>query len=86
MGNSSSNEPLRLNEVGGFRDLSARPNPSGFIVLTVPPFETMLPFFERQLGRRLTDAEIVAKRASAPSIVVTAEKPAQMSTARGKGP
>ena len=43
-------------------------------MLTVPPFETMLPFLEKKLGRPLTPDEVGAKRRTAPSIVVSREQ------------
>jgi hypothetical protein len=76
--------PIRLNEVGAYSDLTARPNPDGLVVLTVPPFDSMLPFLAQKLGRALTPEEIEAKRRSAPSIVVTQEVAQQMSSQRLK--
>ena len=67
------NEPLQLNEVGAYGDLAARPNPDGFVILSVPPFEQMLPFIVQRLGRELTVAEIEVERKKAPSIVLTKE-------------
>ena len=57
----SPTEPLKLNEVGAYGDLMARPNPDGLVVVTVPPFETMLPFIARQRGRELTPDEVEAE-------------------------
>jgi hypothetical protein len=68
---ATPSEPIRLWEVGPYADLMARPNPDGLVVLTVPPFETMLPFLAKKLGRELTPEEVEVKRRSAPSIVVT---------------
>lgn len=42
------NEPLQLNEFGAYGDLIAQPNPNNLIILTVPPFESMLPFVIQQ--------------------------------------
>jgi hypothetical protein len=69
-----SNDPIRLHEVGPYAELCARPNPDGLVVLTVPPFQTMLPFLAQKLGRPLTPEEAEAKRQTAPSIVVTPEQ------------
>jgi hypothetical protein len=80
----SPTEPLKLNEVGAYGDLTARPNPDGLVVVTVPPFETMLPFLARQRGRELTPDEVEAERKRAPSIVLTKEAAQQMAAARAK--
>jgi hypothetical protein len=66
-------DPLKLNEVGTYGDLIARPNPDGFIVLSLPPFETLLPFIVSQRGRELTPDEIEAERKRVPSIALTKE-------------
>jgi Na+-transporting NADH:ubiquinone oxidoreductase subunit NqrA len=62
----------------------ARPNPDELVVVTVPPFETMLPFIARQRGRELTPGEVEAERKRAPSIVLTKEAAQQMAAARAK--
>ncbi len=80
----SPSEPLKLHEVGAYGDLMARPNPDGLVVVTVPPFETMLPFLARQRGRELTPDEVEAERKRAPSIVLTKEAARQMAAARAK--
>jgi len=67
----SPDEPIRLNEVGAYGDLRERPNPDGLVVLTVPPFESMLPFIAQRPGRELSTDEIEAERNRAPSIVLT---------------
>jgi hypothetical protein len=71
---AESGDPIRLYEVGLFATLAARPNPDGLVVLTVPPFETMVPLLEKKLGRLLTPEEVEAKRRTAPSIVVSREQ------------
>ena len=76
--------PIRLNEVGAYGDLAARPNPDDLVILSVPPFESMLPFIAQRLGRELTPDEIEAERKKAPSIVLTKEAAAQMTSARAK--
>jgi len=81
---SSPSEPLHLNEVGAYGDLAARPNPSGFVILSVPPFEQMTSFIAQRLGRELTPAEIEIERKKAPSIVLTKEAAEQMAAARAK--
>ncbi len=78
----ASPEPLRENEVGPFGELSKRPNPAGLAILQVPPFESMLPFIEQQIGRRLSKDEVETERSKAPSIVVTQEVARKMSAAR----
>ena len=80
----ASSEPLKLNEVGAYGDLTARPNPQGFVVLSVPPFEAMLPFIAKRSGRELTPDEIEIERKKAPSIVLTKEAAEQMAVARAK--
>jgi len=75
-------KPLELNEVGPYGSLAARPNPSGFVILQVPPFESMLPFLVHRYGRDLTTEEVEAERANAPSMVVTEAVAAQMAAAR----
>lgn len=79
---SQTGEPLRLAEVGAFGELSARPNPSGYVVLTVPDFDEMLPHLEKQRGRSLTVEEIELERNRAPSIVLTKEQAEKMAAAR----
>ena len=80
----SPTEPLKLNEVGAYGDLIARPIPDGLVVLTVPPFEAMLPFIAQQRGRALTLDEIEMERKRAPSIVLTEEAAQQMAAARAR--
>ncbi len=80
----SPTDPLQLNEVGAYGDLIARPNPDGLVVLTVPPFETMLPFIAKQRGRELRPDEIEAERKRAPSIVLTKDAAEQMAAARAR--
>ena len=58
----TSNDPIRLNEVGIYGDLIARPNPDSLVVLTIPPFESMLPFIVQKFGRELTSEEIEIER------------------------
>ena len=79
---SQSNEPLRENEVGPNGELAKRPNPDGLAILTVPPFEVMLPFIEQRAGRKLTTDEVEAERAKAPSIVLPQEAARKMAAAR----
>ena len=80
----TSSIPIKLNEVGAYGDLSTRPNPDGLVILSVPPFEVMLPFLAKRLGRELTPDEIEIERKKAPSIVVTKEAAEQMSAARAR--
>jgi hypothetical protein len=35
-------EPIQLYETGPYGELTARPNPDGFTVITIPPIEAML--------------------------------------------
>jgi hypothetical protein len=77
-----STEPLRENEVGPYGELSKRPNPAGLAILQVPPFESMLPFIEQRLGRKLSADEVEIERAKAASIVVTQEAAQKMAAAR----
>jgi hypothetical protein len=79
---ATPNDPLSLNEVGPYGELSKRPNPGGLAILGVPPFESMLPFIEQRVGRKLTADEVAAERLKHPSIVVTQEAAAKMSVAR----
>jgi len=81
---TDSIQPLQLNEVGSYGDLSARPNPNGWVVLTIPPFETMLPFIAQRLGRDLTPSEIEEERNKAPSMVVTSDVADRMAVARAQ--
>jgi hypothetical protein len=80
----TSSTPLQLNEVGAYGDLAARPNPDGLVILSVPPFEAMLPFLAQRLGRELTPDEIEIERKKAPSIVLTKQAAEQMSAARAR--
>ena len=80
----TSSTPLKLNEVGAYGDLAARPNPDGLVILSVPPFEAMLPFLSQRLGRELTPDEIEIERKKAPSIVLTKQAAEQMSVARAR--
>jgi hypothetical protein len=80
----TSSTPLQLNEVGAYGDLAARPNPDGLVILSVPPFEAMLPFLAERLGRELTSDEIEIERKKAPSIVLTKQAAEQMSAARAR--
>ena len=82
LGMPQSNEPLRENEVGPFGELSQRPNPAGLAILQIPPFESMLPFIEKRLGRKLSANEVEIERAKAPSIVMTQEAARKMAAAR----
>ena len=80
----SPTEPLKLNEVGAYGDLIGRPNPDGFVVLSLPPFETLLPFIVRQRGRELTPDEIEAERKRVPSIALTKDAAEQLAAERAK--
>jgi hypothetical protein len=77
-------KPLELNEVGPYGELSSRPNPDGFAIISVPPFENMLPFIAQSLGRNLTESEIEIERSKAPSLVVTQEVAIRMAAARAQ--
>jgi hypothetical protein len=77
-------DPLQLNEVGPFGELNARPNPHGYVVPTVPPFESMLPFLARRFGRELTTEEAEAERQKAPSIVVARDAADKIASARSR--
>jgi hypothetical protein len=77
---AEAGEPLRQHDIGPYEELAARPNPDGLVVLTVPPFETMLPFLAQKLGRPLTTEEVEAKRRTAPSIALTPEQARGMAT------
>ncbi len=79
-------EPIRLNEAGTYGDLMDRPNPGGFVVQPVPPFEMMLPFLNRISDRELTKAEIEIERRRAPSIVLTKEGADRLAASRVKRP
>lgn len=81
---TDSIQPLQLNEVGPYGELSARPNPDGLVVLTIPPFEVMLPFIVQQFGRDLTPSEIEAERRKAPSMVVTPDVATRTAAARAQ--
>jgi hypothetical protein len=78
---AEADDPLRQHDTGPYEVLAARPNPDGLVVLTVPPFEVMLPLLERKLGRPLTADEAAAKRRSAPSIALTPEQARGMASA-----
>jgi len=80
----SPTEPLKLNEVGAYGDLIGRPNPDGFVVLSLPPFETLLPFIVRRRGRELTPDEIEAERKRVPSIALTKDAAEQLAAERAK--
>lgn len=77
-------KPIQLNEVGSYGDLISRPNPNGLIVLTVPDFETMVPFIEKERGHKLSADEIKNEHQRAPSIVLTKEQAEKMSAARAR--
>ena len=66
----NSTDPLELYEVGAYGELCRRPNPHGFAIRQVPPFEAMIPFLAKQLGYDPTTDEIEVARLKAPSIVV----------------
>ncbi len=80
----SPTEPLKLNEVGAYGNLIARPNPDGLVVLAVPPFESLLPFIAHERGRELTSDDIENERKRAPSIVLTKEAAQQVAAARAR--
>lgn len=77
-------KPIQLNEVGSYGELTSRPNPSGLVVLTVPDFETMLPFIEKERGHKLSVDDIKAEHQRAPSIVLTKEQAEKMAAARAR--
>ena len=78
----SSTDPIELNEVGAFGELCLRPNPNGFAILQVPPFEAMIPFLAKQLGHDPSPDEIEIARQKAPSIVVAKDVAEKMARAR----
>src|SRR6266545_824962 len=81
---AGSDLPLQLYEVGQYSELVGRPNPAGYVVLTVPDFQAMLPFIEKERGHKLTPEEVEAERKQAPSIVLTKEEAANMIAARAR--
>ena len=80
----SPTEPLKLNEVGAYGDLIARPNPDGLVVFSLPPFETLLPFIAQKKGRELTPDEIEAERKRVPSIALTKDAAERLAVERAK--
>lgn len=81
---TNSIQPLQLNEVGSYGELFARPNPDGLVVLTIPPFEAMLPVIAQRFGSDLTPSEIEVEKIKAPSMVVTPDVAARMTVARAQ--
>jgi hypothetical protein len=75
-------DPLQLNEAGPFGELSLRPNPNGYVILSMPPFDAMLPFLAKRLGRDLTADEVEVQRQKAPALVVTRDVAEKMANAR----
>ena len=49
---------LREHDVGTFGELSQRPNPEGFVIVSIPALDEILPHLQQQLGRELTPEEI----------------------------
>jgi hypothetical protein len=64
---------LRLNEVGNYGDLAARPNPSGYAIVSALPLEHMIAIIARRQGRELTPPEIEIERKKVPAVVLTKE-------------
>lgn len=81
---TNSLQPLQLNEVGSYGELFARPNPDGLVVLTIPPFEAMLPGIAQRFSRDLTPSEIEVEKSKAPSMLVTPDVAARMASARAQ--
>jgi hypothetical protein len=79
---AESEQPLQLYEVGHYSDLTARPNPAGYVVLNVPDFDAMVQLIEQERGYRLTPEEIEAKRKEAPCIVLLKDEAAKMIASR----
>jgi len=73
---------LREFEVGSYSELSRRPNPSGLVILEVPALEGMLPFLEKDAGRRFTPDEIEECRQKHPSIALPEVEARKMMEAR----
>lgn len=73
-----SDKPLELYEVGYYPELTARPNPSGYTVLQVPDFDTLIQAIENDRGQKFTSAEIEERRKEAPAIVLPPDEAAMM--------
>jgi hypothetical protein len=78
------NKPIEVYEVGDYGELTARPNPEGLVVLTVPDFAEMIPTIEKRLGHKLTESEIEQEREAAPAIVLTKEEAEKMTASRSR--
>ena len=76
------NKPIEVYEVGDYGELTARPNPGGLVVLTVPDFDEMIPTIENRLGRKLTASEIERERRAAPAVVLTKAEAERMRSTR----
>jgi hypothetical protein len=73
---------LKLYEVGRFGELSARPNPQNYVVLTVPDIDTLIPVLVKERGKRFTPEEVKEMRNNAASIVLTSSEAENMRQAR----
>ena len=64
-------DPLELGDSGAYGELVTRPNPSGYVVVTVPDINEFIPIIEQQWGRQLTSDELKEAHAIAPSLVMS---------------
>ncbi len=76
------NKSIEIYEVGAYGELTARPNPEGLEIVTVPDFDEMIPTIEKRLGRQLTVVQVEQERQSAPAIALTKEEAEKMRRGR----
>ena len=75
---------LKLHEVGRYSELSSRPNPQNFVILTVPDIDTLIAVLTKERGKRFTPEEIAEMKKNAASIVLTSAEAVKMKQARDK--
>ncbi|PTQ69138.1 hypothetical protein [Pseudomonas sp. GV071] len=66
-----ANAPLAIGDAGAYGALAARPNPAGYVIVTVPDISELIPLIEQHEGRQLTADEAKEAHATAPSLVMT---------------
>jgi hypothetical protein len=75
---------LKLHEVGRFGELSGRPNPQNYVVLTVPDIDTLIPVLAKERGKPFTPEEVKEMKKNAASIVLTSTEAEKMRQARAR--
>ena len=78
------NEEIKLYEVGEYGSLMRRPNPKGFVILTVPDFDSLIPALETKRNCKFNQQKIDGMREKAVTVVLTKDEAERMIASRNE--